>query len=58
MSKNPGTPHSVEEWADRIRTASSASDPQAARELASDIYRVAQDDLDAVRARAEFEREE
>ncbi|MFJ9032714.1 hypothetical protein ACIRQP_30135 [Streptomyces sp. NPDC102274] len=58
MSKNPETPRDIEEWADRIRRVSSAHDPQAARKLASDIYRAAQEDLDAERARAELEREE
>ncbi|MEU9284556.1 hypothetical protein AB0D57_07435 [Streptomyces sp. NPDC048275] len=58
MNKNPETPQSVDKWADRIRTVSSTSDPQAARKLAGDIYRAAQDELDAERARAEFEREE
>ncbi|RYJ32010.1 hypothetical protein CU044_0377 [Streptomyces sp. L-9-10] len=48
----------MEEWADRIRTVSSADDPQAARKLAGDIYRAAQQDLDTERARAELEREE
>ncbi|MFF4352555.1 hypothetical protein [Streptomyces sp. NPDC001530] len=58
MSKKAETRHSMEEWADRIRTVSSGSDPQAARKLASDIYRAAQEELEAERARAEFEREE
>ncbi|MEU0280886.1 hypothetical protein ACIOGX_26460 [Streptomyces sp. NPDC088147] len=58
MSKNPETPRSMDEWADRIRTVSSADDPQAARKLAGDIYRAAQQDLDTERARAELEREE
>ncbi|PVE11827.1 hypothetical protein OIE62_33815 [Streptomyces scopuliridis] len=51
-------PRNVDEWADRIRKVSSADDPQAARKLAGDIYRAAQEDLDAQRARAELEREE
>ncbi|MFE2032357.1 hypothetical protein ACFXBB_03650 [Streptomyces scopuliridis] len=58
MSKNPEIPRSVDEWADRIRKVSAADDPQAARKLARDIYRAAQEDLDAERARAELEREE
>jgi hypothetical protein len=58
VSKNPEIPQNVEKWADRIRTVSSTSDPQAARKLAGDIYRAAQEDLDAERARAEYEREE
>ncbi|MFE3137947.1 hypothetical protein [Streptomyces scopuliridis] len=58
MSKNSEVPRSVDEWADRIRKVSSADDPQAARKLARDIYRAAQEDLDAERARAELEREE
>ncbi|MFE4373859.1 hypothetical protein ACFRMN_37625 [Streptomyces sp. NPDC056835] len=58
MSKKPETPRDIEEWADRIRTVSSERDPQAARKLARDIYRAAQEDLDTERARAELEREE
>ncbi|MFE4533653.1 hypothetical protein ACFRKB_01115 [Streptomyces scopuliridis] len=58
MSKNSEIPRNVDEWADRIRKVSSADDPQAARKLAGDIYRAAQEDLDAERARAELEREE
>lgn len=58
VSKNPETPQDMDKWADRIRTVSSTSDPQAARKLAGDIYRAAQEDLDAERARAEYEREE
>ncbi|WP_157848413.1 hypothetical protein [Streptomyces scopuliridis] len=58
MSKNSEMPRNVDEWADRIRKVSSADDPQAARKLAGDIYRAAQEDLDAQRARAELEREE
>ncbi|MEV4971082.1 hypothetical protein [Streptomyces scopuliridis] len=58
MSKNSETPRNVDEWADRIRKVSSADDPKAARKLAGDIYRAAQEDLDAERARAELEREE
>ncbi|MEV8396220.1 hypothetical protein ACFU76_07570 [Streptomyces sp. NPDC057539] len=58
MSKNAEHSRDIEEWADRIRKVSTAHDPKAARKLADDIYRAAQEDLDAERARAELEREE
>lgn len=58
MKKNTETPHGVEEWADRVQDLSGAPDSQAARRMVSDIYRSAQDELDAQRAQAEFEREE
>ncbi|WP_406516223.1 hypothetical protein OH809_41780 [Streptomyces sp. NBC_00873] len=58
MSKKSENLHDADEWADRIRDASSGSDAQAVRKLVSDIYRAAQDELDEKRAQAEYEREE
>ncbi|WP_169317308.1 hypothetical protein [Actinacidiphila oryziradicis] len=58
MSKKSENLYGVDEWADRIRDASSGSDDQAVRRVVSDIYRAAQDELDEKRAQAEYEREE
>ncbi|MEW2491545.1 hypothetical protein [Streptomyces sp. NPDC048411] len=58
MSEKSENLHDVDEWADRIRDASSGSDAQAVRKVVSDIYRAAQDELDKKRAQAEYEREE
>ncbi|MGW3660484.1 hypothetical protein ACWD6R_34700 [Streptomyces sp. NPDC005151] len=58
MSEKSKNLHDVDEWADRIRDASSGSDAHAVRKVVSDIYRAAQDELDEKRAQAEYEREE
>ncbi|MEE1789253.1 hypothetical protein PUR28_00340 [Streptomyces sp. BE308] len=46
-----------ETWADRMQGLTGASEKEGA-ELVRDIYKTAQDDLDAQRAQAELEREE
>ncbi|MEU0837637.1 hypothetical protein [Streptomyces sp. NPDC005969] len=58
MSEKSEDLHDVDEWADRIRDASSGSDVKAVRKVVNDIYRAAQDELDKERAQAEYEREE
>ncbi|MFE7709966.1 hypothetical protein ACFU6I_30205 [Streptomyces sp. NPDC057486] len=58
MSEKSENLQGVDEWADRIRDASSGADTQAVRKVVSDIYRAAQDELDKKRAQAEYEREE
>ncbi|MEV0494162.1 hypothetical protein [Streptomyces atratus] len=58
MSEKSENLHDVDEWAARIRDASSGSDDQAVRRVVRDIYRAAQDELDEKRARAEYERDE
>ncbi|MGW3667047.1 hypothetical protein [Streptomyces sp. NPDC005141] len=58
MKENTQTPNGVDEWADRVQDLSKTPDSQAAKKMVADIYRTAQDELDAQRAQAEFEREE
>ncbi|MEV5172413.1 hypothetical protein AB0L10_15300 [Streptomyces flaveolus] len=58
MRKNSETPHRMDEWVDSVQRLSEESDAQSAKNVVADIYRAAQDELDAQRAQAEFEREE
>ncbi|MEU8789315.1 hypothetical protein [Streptomyces sp. NPDC048643] len=58
MARNDGKHGEADGWEDRVRTASTSSDPEVVRSLVRDVYRTAQDELDAQRAQAEFEREE
>ncbi|MEU0785123.1 hypothetical protein ABZ341_26520 [Streptomyces sp. NPDC006173] len=58
MARNDGNQGEADGWEDRVRTASTSSDPEVVRSLVRDVYRTAQDELDAQRAQAEFEREE
>ncbi|MET7745414.1 hypothetical protein [Streptomyces sp. NPDC005385] len=58
MARNDGNQGGTDGWEDRVRTASTSSDPEVVRSLVRDVYRTAQDELDAQRAQAEFEREE
>ncbi|MET8562721.1 hypothetical protein ABZV75_19745 [Streptomyces flaveolus] len=58
MRKNSETPQRMDEWVDSVQRLSRESDAQSAKNVVADIYRAAQDELDAQRAQAEFEREE
>ncbi len=58
MRKNSETPQRMDEWVDSVQRLSGESDAQSAKNVVADIYRAAQDELDAQRAQAEFEREE
>ncbi|MET8538410.1 hypothetical protein ABZV67_43685 [Streptomyces sp. NPDC005065] len=48
----------MDEWVESIQGLAGESDAQVVRNVVADIYRTAQDELDAQRAQAEFEREE
>ncbi|MET7434745.1 MULTISPECIES: hypothetical protein [Streptomyces] len=58
MRKNSETPQRMDEWVDSVQRLSEESDAKSAKNVVADIYRAAQDELDAQRAQAEFEREE
>ncbi|MBG7699256.1 hypothetical protein HCJ76_14490 [Streptomyces sp. MC1] len=58
MRKNSETPQRMDEWVDSVQRLSEESDAKTAKNVVADIYRAAQDELDAQRAQAEFEREE
>ncbi|MDR6981359.1 succinate dehydrogenase/fumarate reductase flavoprotein subunit [Streptomyces sp. 3330] len=58
MKHETKSPHGVDEWATHVQDLLQNSDSGVTREVVAEIYRSAQDELDQMRAQAEFEREE